>query len=61
MLEVRNLGVWFGERRVVAVDALDLDRGQMLGIVGETGSGKSMTAYAIAGLAPAPSYANLDF
>jgi ABC-type glutathione transport system ATPase component len=52
MLEVRNLGVWFGERQVVAVDALDLDRGQMLGIVGETGSGKSMTAYAIAGLAP---------
>jgi peptide/nickel transport system ATP-binding protein len=51
MLEVRNLGVWFGERQVVAVDALDLDRGQMLGIVGETGSGKSMTAYAIAGLA----------
>ena len=27
-------------------------RGQMLGIVGETGSRKSMTAYAIAGLAP---------
>ena len=44
--------MWFGDRRVVAVDALDLDRGQMLGIVGETGSGKSMTAYAIAGLAP---------
>ena len=52
MLEVRGLGVWFGDRQVVAVDALDLDRGQMLGIVGETGSGKSMTAYAIAGLAP---------
>jgi ABC-type glutathione transport system ATPase component len=51
MLEVRDLGVWFGDRRVVAVDALDLDRGQTLGIVGETGSGKSMTAYAIAGLA----------
>ena len=52
MLEVRGLEVWFGDRQVVAVDALDLDRGQMLGIVGETGSGKSMTAYAIAGLAP---------
>jgi peptide/nickel transport system ATP-binding protein len=51
MLEVRGLGVWFGHRQVVAVDALDLDRGQTLGIVGETGSGKSMTAYAIAGLA----------
>ena len=51
-LEVRDLGVWFGERQVVAVDALDLDQGQTLGIVGETGSGKSMTAYAIAGLAP---------
>jgi peptide/nickel transport system ATP-binding protein len=52
MLEVRNLEVWFGDRQVVAIDALDLDRGQMLGIVGETGSGKSMTAYTIAGLAP---------
>jgi peptide/nickel transport system ATP-binding protein len=52
MLEVRGLGVWFSDRQVVAVDALDLDRGQTLGIVGETGSGKSMTAYAIAGLAP---------
>jgi len=52
MLEVRDLAVWFGDRQVVAVDALDLDRGQVLGIVGETGSGKSMTAYAIAGLAP---------
>ena len=51
-LEIRNLEVWFGERRVVTVDALDLDAGQTLGIVGETGSGKSMTAYAIAGLAP---------
>src|SRR2546429_955575 len=52
MLEVRGLGVWFGDRQVVAVDMLDLDRGHTLGIVGETGSGKSMTAYAIAGLAP---------
>jgi peptide/nickel transport system ATP-binding protein len=49
---VRDLKVWFGDRQVVAVDALDLDHGQTLGIVGETGSGKSMTAYAIAGLAP---------
>jgi ABC-type glutathione transport system ATPase component len=52
ILEVRDLRVWFGERRVVAIDALDVDRGHVLGIVGETGSGKSMTAYAIAGLAP---------
>jgi peptide/nickel transport system ATP-binding protein len=51
-LQVRDLEVWFGDRRVVGVDALDLDRGQTLGIAGETGSGKSMTAYAIAGLAP---------
>jgi peptide/nickel transport system ATP-binding protein len=50
-LEVRDLEVWFGDRQVVAVEALDLDRGQTLGIAGETGSGKSMTAYAIAGLA----------
>ncbi len=51
-LEVRDLKVRFGERQVVHVDALEVDRGATLGIVGETGSGKSMTAYAIAGLAP---------
>ena len=51
-LEVRDLGVWFADRRVVEVDSLELDRGETLGLVGETGSGKSMTAYAIAGLAP---------
>ena len=51
-LEVRDLNVWFGERQVVAVDRLDLDRGETLGLVGETGSGKSLTAYSIAGLAP---------
>jgi ABC-type glutathione transport system ATPase component len=51
-LEVRDLGVWFADRRVVEVDLLELDRGETLGLVGETGSGKSMTAYAIAGLAP---------
>jgi peptide/nickel transport system ATP-binding protein len=49
---VRDLGVWFDDRQVVDVDRLDLDRGRTLGVVGETGSGKSMTAYAIAGLAP---------
>jgi peptide/nickel transport system ATP-binding protein len=52
-LELRELDVAFGERRVVAIDALDLDAAEIVGLVGESGSGKSMTALAVLGLAPA--------
>ena len=39
------------------IDGLDfrLDRGRTLGVVGESGCGKSMTALAVMGLTPAPS------
>lgn len=56
MLEVRNLKVSFhtylGE--VKAVDGIDLkiSKGEILGLVGESGCGKSVTALAIAGLLP---------
>jgi len=52
-LELRDLDVAFGERRVVAIDALDLDAAEIVGLVGESGSGKSMTALAVLGLASA--------
>ena len=50
-LAVRALGIAFGTRRVVDVDALDLGEGEIVGLAGESGSGKSMTAMAVLGLA----------
>jgi peptide/nickel transport system ATP-binding protein len=51
LLEVRDLTIEFATRRgaVKAVSdfALDLMRGETVGIVGESGSGKSVTSYAI--------------
>ena len=53
LLQVRNLGVAFGDRPPV-VTGLDLTlaAGQRLGIIGESGSGKTVTALAIMGLLP---------
>ena len=51
MIAVRDLEIAFGERTVARVPALDLPRGQVVGLAGESGSGKSMTALAITGLA----------
>ena len=50
-LAVRDLRVSFGSRVVVDLSSLELGRGEVLGLAGESGSGKSMTATAIAGLA----------
>jgi len=58
LVRIRDLSVRFYtyEGVVHAIDDLDLDirRGETLGIVGETGSGKSMTALAILRLIPYP-------
>ena len=57
LLEVRGLSVTFKVpgATVHAVNDLDLDvsRGEVLGVVGESGCGKSVTALALLGLLPA--------
>ena len=54
LLQVTDLTVSFGRRRAVAVDSVsfELGQGQRLGIIGESGSGKSVTALALMGLLP---------
>jgi peptide/nickel transport system ATP-binding protein len=58
LLEVKGLRTHFAAERgeVRAVDGVDLrlERGRTLGIVGESGCGKSVTALSIMGLVPQP-------
>lgn len=51
-IAVRDLRIAFDGREVVSLDRLDLANGEVLGLAGESGSGKSMTSLAILGLAP---------
>ncbi|MFW5828275.1 MAG: dipeptide/oligopeptide/nickel ABC transporter permease/ATP-binding protein [Alkalispirochaeta sp.] len=61
-LEVDQLQTWFWQqqgRRSVPVHAADgvsfqVERGRALGIMGESGSGKSVTALSVLGLVPTP-------
>ena len=58
VLDVSNLKTWFYTRDgiVRAVDGVtfSLARGEMLGVVGESGCGKSITALSVMGLVQAP-------
>src|SRR6266852_3273835 len=58
LLEVKNLHTYFQTREdlVCAVEGVSfhLDRGELLGLVGESGCGKSMTALSIMRLIAAP-------
>ena len=58
LLTVRGLRTHIPTRRgtLRAVDGVDLDvdAGEIIGLVGESGCGKTMTAYSILGLAPRP-------
>jgi ABC-type glutathione transport system ATPase component len=50
-LSLRDLRIRFGSREVVSIEALDLWPGEILGLAGESGSGKSITALSVLGLA----------
>ncbi len=52
LLEVSDLSVAFGARRVVEGVSFSLDRGETLALVGESGSGKSLTALSLLQLLP---------
>src|SRR6266571_2140206 len=58
LLQVKNLHTYFHTREglVCAVDGVSfyLDRGELLGLVGESGCGKSITALSIMRLVPPP-------
>lgn len=56
ILEVEDLNVWFdvpgGELHAVRGVTFDVREGELFGLVGESGCGKSTTLYAILGLLP---------
>jgi peptide/nickel transport system ATP-binding protein len=52
LLEVVNLNVGFGQTRIVKNLSLEIRPGEILGLVGASGSGKSMTALGIMQLLP---------
>jgi microcin C transport system ATP-binding protein len=47
LLEVRDLSIAFGARRVVEAASFTLDAGEKLALVGESGSGKTVTALSL--------------
>jgi len=52
LLSIQNLTLSYGDTPVVRDVSLDIRDGETLRLIGESGSGKSMTALAVLGLAP---------
>jgi peptide/nickel transport system ATP-binding protein len=53
LLTLRNLSVFAGDTPLVSNLSFSLARGERLGLIGESGSGKSLTSLAATGLLPA--------
>lgn len=52
LLRVRDLSVSIGRHEIVSIEDLDIPRGRRLGLVGESGAGKTIAAMSLAGLQP---------
>ena len=52
LLDVKHLSVSIGGSQILDSISLQLNAGEILGIAGESGSGKTMSALAVAGLLP---------
>lgn len=50
--EISGLDVAIGDTEILHQVSLSADKGEIIGIIGESGSGKSMTAYSVMGLLP---------
>lgn len=54
ILEVQDLHVSFGKAHILRGVSFELTAGETLGVVGESGCGKSMTGFSIMGMLPRP-------
>ena len=52
IISIRDLVVAFGENKVIDGFCLDVRRGEVLGVIGPSGSGKSVTLRTVIGLLP---------
>ena len=52
LLSIRQLGLSIGQKSILRDVSFDIGPGQIVAITGESGSGKSMTAFSIIGLLP---------
>jgi ABC-type glutathione transport system ATPase component len=54
LLEVENLSIDTDNRRILHQISFSLEQGQIFGLIGESGAGKTMLAYALCGLLAPP-------
>lgn len=54
ILELKDVEVAFGSAKILRGVSLELYPGETLGVVGESGCGKSMTGFAVMGMLPKP-------
>lgn len=55
LLEIKNLNKYYGEKHVLKNISFSIEEGEVYGLVGESGCGKSTTARVLTGLTPAKS------
>ena len=55
LLEIKNLNKYYGEKHVLKNISFCIEEGEVYGLVGESGCGKSTTARVLTGLTPAKS------